>query len=217
MARRMVVRMGSREDFSPRGELLEGGSARPPMLDRLSPRAIAIGVVVVALVSGVIGGGAVWWSHRTTGSFPPPPASDAAVGPELRLVLSGAAVRRSADRSGTATTVPLRIDAVLLHGRGQGSATVTRIHRPGNSLSIRASVLPVTLSAHHSFQRVRLELSPQDCTLATEWTPSSLPFVLTWEDERGDRHTELGGEHDASMELTLNRYVDSVCGNPHVR
>lgn len=209
--------MSSPEDL-PRGELLEGGSARPPWAEGLSSRrASALRVVLLVLVSGAIGGGTVWWwNDRAPDPVERVPARAAAGVPDVRLVLSGTAVP-SAPRRGTAAADPLRINAVLLHDRGPGSATVTRVHRPGNSLSIRASALPVTLSAHHSFQRIRLELSPQDCTLATEWTPSSLPFVVTWTDDRGEVHADPGGDHDASMELTLHRYVDAVCGNPHVR
>ena len=118
---------------------------------------------------------------------------------------------RTSDRNGTLVAAPLRIDAVLLHGRGSGSATVSRIHRPGNSLSIRAPALPVRLSVNHSFERIRLHISAQDCPMASQWTPSAQPFTLTWRDDHGDVHTGIGGDHDAAMELALIRYLDAVC------
>ena len=114
-------------------------------------------------------------------------------------------------------TAPLRIDGALLHGRGTGTATVTRIHRPGKSLAIRVPALPVRLSVNHSFERIRLQILPRDCGLATQWTPSAQPFTLTWKDDHGDVHVDIGGDHDASMELTLIRYLDAVCGNPGTR
>ena len=62
-----------------------------------------------------------------------------------------------------------------------------------------------------------MEIRHRDCALATEWTPSSQPFTLTWQDDHGDVHMDIGGDHDASMELTLLGYLDAVCENSATR
>jgi hypothetical protein len=121
------------------------------------------------------------------------------------------------DRNGTAGNDPLLIDGVLLHSRGPGTATITNIHRSSGSLAIRVPALPVRLSVNHSFERIRLKITARDCGLASEWTPSSQPFTLTWQDDHGDVHMDTGGDHDASMELELMRYFDVVCGNQPAR
>lgn len=173
----------------------------------------------MAFVFGVIGGGgaALWWNDQPPeeARAPSPPA---AAGTEVRLVLSGVVAPTQAnDRNGTLGDDPLRIDGALLHSRGPGTATVTRIHRASGSLAIRVPALPVRLSVNHSFERIRLQVTPRDCGLATEWTPSAQPFTLTWEDDHKEVHTDTGGDHDASMELTLIRYFDAVCGNHTTR
>ena len=200
-------------------EALWGGPTRTPLLDRLTPTWRRRGVVLIAFLFGVIGGGgaAWWWNDRPSKEVreaSPPTAA----GIDVRLVLSGV-VRstRPNDRNSAVGGGPLRIDGALLHSRGDGTATVTRIHRPGGSLAIRVPALPVGLSVNHSFERIRLQITPRDCGLATQWTPSSQPFTLTWQDEDGDVHVDLGGDHDASMELTLIRYLNAVCGNPATR
>jgi hypothetical protein len=58
-----------------------------------------------------------------------------------------------------------------------------------------------------------MKISARDCGLAAEWTPSAQPFTLTWQDDHGAIHTDTGGDHDASMELALIRYLDAVCDN----
>ena len=196
-------------------EVLQVGATRTPLLERLAPRWRLGGVALGALVLGVIGGGgAAWWWNEQR-----PPETRAATGPaaagtEVRLILSRVAtLTRPEERLGAVGNYPLRIDAVLLHSRGPGTATVTRIHRPGTSIAIRAEELPVALSANRSFERVRLEVTPRDCRLATEWTPSSQPFTLTWRDEQGDVHTDTGGDHDASLEVRMLEYFDRVCGS----
>ncbi len=208
------------EQLPPQRETLQGGPTRTPLLDRLTPAWRHRGVILTAFAFGVIsGGGAVWWWNDRPPKevrAPSPPA--AAAGTEVRLVLSGVgAPTRPNDRNGTVGAAPLRIDGVLLHDRGTGSATVTRIHRPGKSLAIRVPALPVRLSVNHSFERIRLQIFPRDCGLATQWTPSAQPFTLTWKDAHGDVHVDIGGDHDASMELILIRYLDAVCGNPGTR
>lgn len=193
------------------------------MFARLTPAWRYRGVIAMALVLGVIMGGAAvsWWKDRP----PDPPRSPSKAAEELRssppvaendvrLVLSGVAARtRSHAENGTIGGRPLRIDAALLHSRGAGTATVTRIHRPGGGLVIRARALPATLSVNHSFEKVRLQITPGDCALATQWTPSAQPFMLTWHDDRGDVHMQLGGDHDAPMELSLISYLDAACGH----
>jgi hypothetical protein len=204
---------------APEREILRSGPIRAPLLDRLTPAWRRRGVVLIAFVLGVIGGGgaAWWWDDRspTEARAPSPPA---AAGTEVRLVLSGVvAPTQPNDRNGTVGTGPLRIDGVLLHSRGPGIATVTRIHRAGGSLAIRVPALPVRLSVNQSFERIRLKITARDCGLATEWTPSAQPFTLTWQDDRGDVHMDTGGDHDASMELALIRYFDVVCGDQTTR
>jgi hypothetical protein len=166
-------------------------------------------------VLGVVGaGGASWWWDSWSSKDAGAPSPTAAAGTEVRLVLSGVvAPRPSNGRNGHGGSEPLLIDAVLLHGRGPGTATVARIHRPGGSLAIRVSALPVRLSVNHSFERIRMKISARDCGLAAEWTPSAQPFTLTWQDDHGAIHTDTGGDHDASMELALIRYLDAVCDN----
>jgi hypothetical protein len=177
------------------------------------------GAVLIAFVLGVIGGGgAAWWSNDRPPEEARAPSPPAAAGTDVRLVLSGVvAPTRPNDRNGTAEDGPLRIDGALLHDRGTATATVTRIHRPGGSLAIRVPALPVRLSAYHSFERIRLQITPRDCGLAAQWTPSAQPFTLTWQDDHGNVHVDIGGDHDASMELTFIRYLDAVCGNPATR
>jgi len=94
---------------------------------------------------------------------------------------------------------------------------VRRIHRPGESLSVRVPALPVKLSVNQSYQRVRLEILPRDCELATQWTPSAQPFTLTWEDGNRNIHVDVGGDHDASMELAMIRYLEAACGDSGAR
>jgi hypothetical protein len=200
-------------------EVLRSGPTRAPLLDRLTPAWRRRGVVLIAFVLGVIGGGgAAWWLDdqlpREVGAPSPP----AAAGAEVRLVLSGVvAPTQPNDRNGTVGNHPLRIDGVLLHSGGPGIATVTSIHRASGSLAIRVPALPVRLSVNHSFERVLLKITPRDCGLAAEWTPSAQPFTLTWQDGLGNIHMHTGGEHDASMELALIRYFDVVCGNQDTR
>lgn len=203
-------------------ETLQGGPPRAPLFDRLTPAWRYRGVIAMALVLGFItGGGAVlWWKDRPADQLRSPPlaeelqSSPPVAENSVRLGLSGVAPRaRSNAENGTFDARPLRIDGALLHSRGTGTATVTRIYRPGGGLVIRVRALPVTLSVNHSFERVRLQITPGDCALATQWTPSALPFMLTWQDDRGEVHTQLGGDHDASMESSLTSYLDAACGN----
>ena len=204
---------------SPAREILRIDPTRAPLLDRLTPTWRRRGVVLIAFVLGVIaGGGAAWWLDGRSPRDARAPSSPTAAGIEVRLVLSGiVAPTQPKGRNGTGGNDPLLIDALLLHGRGPGIATVTRIHRAGGSLAIRASALPIRLSVNHSFERVRLKITARDCGLAAEWTPSAQPFTLTWQDDHGDIHMDTGGDHDAAMELDLIRYFDVVCGNQPAR
>ena len=203
-----------------RRETLLGGPPRSPHFDRL-PRVWRYrAVIALALVVGVIaGGGAVWWWKDRPPS-PPEDAHGLRSSPrdaenDVRLVLSGVAPPdRSQPANGALGTRPLRIDGALLHSRGAGTATVTRIYRPGGGLVVRVRALPVTLSVNHSFERVRLRITPGDCTLATEWTPSSQPFMVDWRDDREEVHRQLVGDHDPPMELALTRYLDAACALP---
>lgn len=193
-------------------EILLSGPTRAPLLDRLTPAWQRFGVVLMAFLVGAIGGGgAAWWlaDHSPREATTPlPPAA----GTEVRLVLNGVlAPRQPIDRTGGIGNDPLRIDGVLLHSRGPGIVTVTRIHRAGGSLAVRVPALPVRLSSNQSFERISLEITARDCGLASEWTPSAQPFTVTWQDDQGDTHTDTGGDHDASMELALIRYIDVVC------
>jgi len=185
-----------------------------PLPDRLTPAWRHRGIIVVAFVFGVVsGGGAVyWWKDRPSEEVQSPPTvADTSV----RLVLSRVVVApRPNERNGNNGARPLQVDGALLHSRGTGTATVTKIHRPGGALAIRVSALPVRLSVNQSFERIRLQITPRDCVLATEWTPSAQPFTLSWQDEHGDVHVDIGGDHDWSMELSLIRYFDAVCGDP---
>ena len=199
--------------------MLQSGPTRAPLLDRLPPTWRRGGIVVLALVLGAIGGGgAVWWSQ---GWFPRDagvPSPPAVAGAEVRLVLSEVvASPQPIRRNGTGENDPLLIDGILLHSRGPGTATITRIHRSSASLAIRVSELPVRLSVNHSFERIRLEITARDCGLASEWTPSAQPFTLTWQDAHGGTHRATGGDHDASMEIGMMRYFDRVCHNQPAR
>lgn len=129
---------------------------------------------------------------------------------DVRLILTDL-VASTADGRGDDS---LRVDAVLLHSLGPGTATVTRIHRAGGSLVVRVAALPVALSGNHPIERVRLRITPLDCGLAAGWTPSAQPFTVTWRDEDGRVRTDPGGDHDASMSLALVRWVDRACGDP---
>jgi hypothetical protein len=173
----------------------------------------------MALALGVVGGGgAAWWLDGWSPRDARAPSPPAAAGTEVRLVLSGVVASTQPNgRNRTGANDPLLIDAVLLHGRGPGTATVARIHRSGGSLAMRAPALPVKLSVNHSFERIRLKITPRYCGLAAEWTPSAQPFTLTWQDDHGDIHMDTAGDHDASMELELIRYFDLVCGNQAAR
>jgi len=198
-------------------ETLQGGPARAPLLDRFTPAWRHRGITVLAFVFGVLtGGGAVWWwNDRLPEELRSPPAG---ADTSVRLVLSGVAARTRPDgRNATIGAGPLWIDGALLHSRGTGTATVMRIHRPGRSLAIRVPALPIRLSANHSFERIRLQISPRNCALATQWTPSAQPFTLTWQDDHGDLQVDIGGDHDAAMELSLIRHMDAVCGNPRTQ
>ena len=219
-AARIVPRVEPQKPLPPDRETLQGGPTRAPLLDRLTPALRHRGLILVAFALGVLSGsGAVWWWNDRPPEEPPAPSPPAAAtSTEVRLVLGGRVIPpRPNARLGTGGAAPLRIDGVLLHGRGPGSATVTRIHRPGNSFAIRVPALPVRLSVNHSFERIRLQISPRDCRLATQWTPSAQPFTLTWKDDDGDVHVDIGGDHDASLEVILIRYLDAVCSDPGTR
>lgn len=192
-------------------DTLQGGPARPPLLDGLL-RSRRQGAVTAAwlLVGVLIGGGATWW----WGERPPeePRSSSAAVGTSVGLVLSGVAPRtRPNGRVAPVGAGPLWIDGVLLRSPGSGAVTVTRIHRPGESITIRVPELPVTLSDGQTFEQVRLSITPRDCVLATQWTPSAQPFTLTWQDADGDVHEDLAGEHDGALQLSLIRHMNAAC------
>ena len=89
---------------------------------------------------------------------------------------------------------------------------MTRVGRPGGAIDVR-SARPARspCSVNRSFQRVRLRIAARDCDLATQWTPSSQPLVVTWQDERGGVHEEAGGDHDADLEIAVITYLDDVC------
>ncbi len=198
----------------PEREVVEGGPSRAPLTDRVPQVWRRRGVVLLALVLGALAGAgaARWWDDRSPGEGPEP-SREAAAGSQVRLVLHGVVPPApQGPTDGVRRNAALWLDAVLLHGRGPGTATVTRIHRPGGSVAIVVPDLPVRLSVNHSFQRVRLRLRPRDCRLATEWTPSAQPFVLTWRDAEGVVHGELGGDHDAALELALIDHLNAVCG-----
>jgi hypothetical protein len=219
-AARIVARVDPSDQLPPpEREILRSGPTRAPLLDRLASTRRRRGVVLIAFVLGVVaGGGATWWWDGWPSRDARAPSPPTAAGAEVRLVLSGVvAPTPSNGRNGPGGNDPLLIDAVLLHGRGPGIATVVRIHRPGGSLAIRAAALPVRLSVNHSFERVRLKITARDCGLAAEWTPSAQPFTLTWQDDHGDIRTDTGGDHDTSMELELIRYFDAICGSQPAR
>jgi hypothetical protein len=188
------------------------------ILDLGSPRGLSSklhrtwrrrGAVVLSVAVGVAAGAlaALTWKDRYDDRpSESQPSALAAGQPPVRLVLGGV--------SGAPRDRYLSIEAVLLHDRGAGTATVRRIHRPGTSLSIRVPDLPVTLSANHPYERVHVRIAPRDCVLATQWTPSAQPLTLSWEDERGTLRSGIGGDHDASVELSLIRHMSAVCDDP---
>ncbi|MGL5823839.1 MAG: hypothetical protein ACRCYU_03220, partial [Nocardioides sp.] len=154
--------MDSKEPPSPQRDVLQGGPTRASWLHRLTPASRQRGVILLAVAFGVVGGGgAVWWWNdrpqtEVRSSSPPTVGST-----DVRLVLSevvGPAL--PTDQKG-AEAAPLRIEGALLHDRVSGSATVTRIHRPGQALAIRVPALPVRLSVNHSFERIRLQVLPR--------------------------------------------------------
>ena len=202
-------------DQPPDREVLVGGPARASLLDSVPPAWRRRGALVVAAALGVVVGVGTTLSWQDPPSEEPLERTPTIVADhDVRLVLVRVvAPPRPPQATRTSDEAPLRLDGVLLHGRGPGSATVARIHRPGTSLAIRVPALPVGLSVDQSAERVLLELTPRDCGLATEWTPSARPFTITWQDELGDVRTDLGGEHEASLELAMIRYLDAVCGN----
>ena len=154
-----------------------------------------------------------WWGDRQADDPRDPSETRAAstsgsTGKEVRLVLTS--VREASPPRGRRDGA-LVIDAALLHGRGAGSATVTQINRPGRAIDIHTRALPLTLSVNRSFVRTQLRITPRDCALATLWTPSSQPFEITWEDERGEIHTDLGGDHDAAWEVAIIGFLNAAC------
>lgn len=191
------------------------------LLERLSTEQRQRAVVVTSFLAGVVAcaGALWWWNDLSPEQVREPSTPTATAGAEVRLVLSGVvAPARPGDPGGRSSDGPLRIDGVLLHSRqGEGTATVTRIHRPGGSIAIRVPALPVRLSVNHSFVRVGMQITPRDCELATQWTPSAQPLLLTWQDDHGDVHVDVGGDHDAAMEISLIRYLDEACDDRGVR
>lgn len=199
-------------------ETLQLGPRRPALVDRLPPAARRrAGLLVAGVVGAACGAAAMaWWGD--------PQRDDPREGPEaagatpsisaaaeVRLVMTG--VRLASPPPGPRDAV-LLIDAALLHDRGPGTATVTQIRRPGRAISIRARALPLTLSVNRSYVPIQLRITPRDCALATQWTPSSQPFTLTWDDEGGDTHAELGGDHDAAWEIAVTGLLDAACERP---
>jgi hypothetical protein len=188
-------------------ETLDLGSARG--LEKMHPAWRRRGAVLLSVAVGVVAGAGAVLRWNDQFDDPPSetqPAASAPAQTPVRLVLGGAS-------SGVPRERFVFIDAVLLHDRGPGTATVTRIHRPGTSLAIRVPDLPVTLSANHPYERVQVRLAPRNCVLATEWTPSAQPFTLSWEDEHGHSRSGIGGDHDAPIELSLIRHMSAVCGD----
>jgi hypothetical protein len=188
-------------------ETLELGPPRGPA--KMHPAWRRRGAVLLSVAVGVVAGaGAVlgWNDRYDDRPFDTQRGARAAPQTPVRLVLAGASSGAPRDRY-------MSIDAVLLHDRGPGTATVRRIHRPGTSLSIRVPDLPVTLSANHPYERVQIRLAPRHCVLATEWTPSARPLTLSWEDEHGHPRSGIGGDHDAPLELSLIRHMSAVCGD----
>lgn len=173
------------------------------MMDQPTVSWRRLGAIAFTFALGFVAGGGAAWNDQPPEQRSPPAAAE----PSVRLVLSAVA-------SGTTDAGSLWIDGALLHHRGTGTATVTRIHRPGGGLTIQVPALPVRLSVNHSFEPIRLEIAPRDCVLAAQWTPSAQPFTLTWQDQHGEVRTDVGGDHDASMELSLVRHIAAVCGDP---
>ena len=152
-----------------------------------------------------------WWSDDPSDRSrdrPSPVGSrtSTATVADVRLVMTR--VRRPAADEGRQALV---VEGALLHGRGPGTATVTRISRPGGALRIRVRALPLVLSVNRSYVPIRLRITPGDCALATQWTPSSQPFALTWEDDDGQLRTKLGGDHDAVLAIAMTGYLDAAC------
>ena len=192
-------------------ETLELGSPRG--LQQMHPAWRRRGAVLLLVAVGVVAGaGAVlgWNDQYDDRPSETQRAASAAAQSSVRLVLGRVSSGAPRDRY-------VSIDAVLLHDRGPGTATVKRIHRPGTSLSIRVPDLPVTLSTNHPYERVQVRLAPRNCVLATEWTPSARPLTLSWEDQHGHSRSAISGDHDAPIELSLIRHMSAVCGDPSVR
>ena len=181
----------------PERETLEGGPAAP------GPDARRRLVGVALALGGAVVGAAVVLS--VTRSDPDPvPAPPAAVSSDVRLVVTATADRPVAEDA-------LWVDAVLLLAGGPDRATVTRVHRPGDSLDIRVPELPVELTPAEPFALVRLRIAPRDCRLADMWTPSARPFTVTWRSGDGRQRSGQGGDHDADMELAWLNHMDEVC------
>ncbi len=172
-------------------------------LDLGSTRRRGAGVVAAAVIGLLTGASATaWWSDREP-EQPGIPAASGSRDGDVRLVLTGVRPPAVGGR--------ITIDGVLLHSRTSGTATVTSVGRPGGAIAVRTDGLPTTLSVNNSFERVRLRITPRDCELATQWTPSSQPLVIMWEDEGGEVHESVGGDHDADLEIALISHFEAAC------
>lgn len=168
--------------------------------------------MAVFVAGCVAGGSAVGWWQGAGQELPPPTA---AADTSVELVLTGVAAHSRADGTqGVAADGALWLDGLLLHVGGRGTATMTRIHRPGRALRVGVPEIPVTLTPDEASQRIQIRVVPRDCALATIWTPSAQPFTVTWQGPDGTTSSEPGGAHNPSLELTLIQAMDAACDDP---
>ena len=163
----------------------------------------------VGFVCGVAAGIGThaWWSSAPAETPAPPVAVD----PSVQLVFTGVADRhRSGGSRAGEGGRGLWLDAVLVHVAGRGTATVTRVHRPGAALDLHVPGLPARLAPGEA-REVLVRLSPRECRLAGVWTPSSRPFTVTWSDTDGRSYSTSAGDHNSSMEVSWLRHMDAAC------
>lgn len=187
----------------PGAETIDWGRSGAPRPPRDSPR-VALVAAVAFTVGAVLGALTLaWWGSRDDATPATPSAPSTVSDAVVRLVLSKAPAVEGGG---------VLIEAALLHDRESGPITVTGIERTGASIVVDAPELPVDMSVNHSYERIDLRIRPQNCNLADEWTPSSQPFVVTWEDESGTEYEALGGDHDGDLEIAVIGFLSQVCG-----
>lgn len=189
-------------------ETLQVGSSRPPLFQKVPTQWRRPSLVLLTFALGVATGVAavLGWPAPPRTALPPPHVHEH----DVELVLFDVVPPRKHPNGRESGDRPLRVDgAVFLSGAV--TSTVLGVDSLQNSLGVRATPLPATVSPTARLRSVQLEIGVRDCTTASRWTPFDRPFTITWRDEDGERHLDRAGDLDRPIARSLLHYIDAVC------